>query len=170
MKEETRKEPTQYALRMEKRRLASAARVQDLLDKADKAQQERKEASLQRQREKAAIERELAKITEPADKAQFAVHKKASAASDRQKQGREGRRRVDRPRCKTLRTDGKERPRDGNVGQIQGQQRTRSPHRGKNRRGAGDAGRITVEEVDTKKPLQPEKTGGAPLYQLPNFP
>jgi len=76
MKEETRKEPTQYALRMEKRRLASAARVRELLDKADKAQQERKEASLQRQREKAAIERELAKITQPADKAQFAVHKK----------------------------------------------------------------------------------------------
>jgi hypothetical protein len=76
MKEETRKEPTQYALRMEKRRLASAARVQDLLDKADKAQQEREDASLLRQREKAAIERELAKITQPADKAQFAVHKK----------------------------------------------------------------------------------------------
>jgi hypothetical protein len=76
MKKETRKEPTQYALRMEKRRLASAARVQALLDKADKAQQERENASLQRQREKAAIERELAEITQPADTTQFAVHKK----------------------------------------------------------------------------------------------
>ena len=52
MKEETIKEPTQYALRMEKRRLASAARVMDLLHKADKAQQERDFAPLQRQREK----------------------------------------------------------------------------------------------------------------------
>ena len=76
MKEKTIKEPTQYALRMEKRRLASAARVRELLHKADKAQQERDLASLQRQREKAAVDREWAEITQPADKPQFAVHKK----------------------------------------------------------------------------------------------